>query len=280
MLKIRKALNNNVSIARDDNRIDYLILGKGITFGKNTGDAINPEQIKEMYVIGKTDYQLLGQITNNITIESIEVAQKIINFARKTLQVKLNANILLTLSDHISFALERLPKNQIVLSPLDGEIRRLYKKELEVGKKAKKIMEDTFGFPVPDSEEALIAMHFVNAQLSSPFMNDALIVTEISNSILEIVSSKASVPLESEELTYSIDRFLSHLKYFILKYLHGGGSNNLEDSTMFKYLEKHYPKTKQIVDAISSYLKLERGWEISDEDKMYLTIHINKLIGE
>ena len=75
MLRIRKALNNNVSIVRDDNKVDYLILGNGIAFGKKNGDTVNTEQIKEMYVVGKTDYQLLGQITNNITIEAIEAAQ-------------------------------------------------------------------------------------------------------------------------------------------------------------------------------------------------------------
>lgn len=280
MLRIRKALNNNVSIVRDDNKVDYLILGNGIAFGKKNGDTVNTEQIKEMYVVGKTDYQLLGQITNNITIEAIEAAQEIINFARKTLQAKFNANILLTLSDHISFALERIPKNQLIASPLDSEIRRLYKKEVEVGKKAKEIMEKHFQLVFPDSEEALIAMHFVNAQLDSPFMNDALIVTDISNQILDIVSKESGVLLDAEELTYSINRFLSHLKFFILKYLHNEKANQSEDSTMFRYLEKHFPETKRIVDIIDNYLKTNQAWEITNEDKMYLTIHINKLIGE
>ena len=53
MLRIRKALNNNVSIVRDDNKVDYLILGNGIAFGKKNGDTVNTEQIKEMYVVGK-----------------------------------------------------------------------------------------------------------------------------------------------------------------------------------------------------------------------------------
>jgi hypothetical protein len=45
-------------------------------------------------------------------------------------------------------------------------------------------------------------------------------------------------------------------------------------------LEKHFPETKRIVDIIDNYLKTNQAWEITNEDKMYLTIHINKLIGE
>lgn len=91
-------------------------MGSGLGFKKRPGDPINDEKIEKIYVLSGNNGsgQKLEQLLAEIPIEYIRVANDIINYARVSLGKPLNENIYLTLTDHISFAIERSRQGIVV----------------------------------------------------------------------------------------------------------------------------------------------------------------------
>lgn len=43
---IKKILNNNVVVTTNDNKEEIIVMGKGLAYGKKTGDVIDTGKIK------------------------------------------------------------------------------------------------------------------------------------------------------------------------------------------------------------------------------------------
>ncbi|MEG0274908.1 MAG: CAT RNA binding domain-containing protein, partial [Longicatena sp.] len=138
---ILKTLNNNVAQVKDENGKQLIIFGKGLAYGKKEGDVISDKLVIESYFLTKQDSAYFSDIVGNISSSIINVAEMIIEEARKTLKGKYNANLLLMISDHLNFALQRYEDGIIIGSPLEYEIKRLYQEEVKVGTKALEIIK-------------------------------------------------------------------------------------------------------------------------------------------
>ena len=69
---------------------------------------VNESLIEKVYTAGNTsDFNRLTQLLEKIPQERVRVTNEIISFAKASLGKKLNDNIYLTLTDHISFAIDR-----------------------------------------------------------------------------------------------------------------------------------------------------------------------------
>lgn len=113
---IDKVINNNLVRSINDQQQEILVMGSGLGFKKRPGDPINDEKIEKIYVLSGNNGsgQKLEQLLAEIPIEYIRVANDIINYARVSLGKPLNENIYLTLTDHISFAIERSRQGIVV----------------------------------------------------------------------------------------------------------------------------------------------------------------------
>ncbi|WP_284690920.1 PRD domain-containing protein [Bacillus subtilis] len=72
----------------------------------------------------------------------MQVCEAIIDHARTTLNKNLNDSIYVTLTDHITFAIERHQKGMDIKNALLWEIKRLYKDEFMCGVEALRIIQD------------------------------------------------------------------------------------------------------------------------------------------
>ena len=54
-MRLKKAFNNNALLALDENEEEVIVMGKGIAFGKKSGDRIDDEYDEEDHVIQKID---------------------------------------------------------------------------------------------------------------------------------------------------------------------------------------------------------------------------------
>lgn len=69
------------------------------------------------------------KLINDIPLECIEVAEEIIQYAESNLETTLNENIYLTLTDHISFTINRYKNNMEMKNSMLWDIKRLHKQE-------------------------------------------------------------------------------------------------------------------------------------------------------
>ena len=273
---INKVLNNNVVTIISENSEEAVVMGRGIAFQKKKGDEIDESKIEKIFVLeNKSINEKLLTLVNDIPAKYLEVAENIIKYAENKLGTKLNENIYLTLTDHISFAISRAEKNLEIKNAMLWDIKRLHKVEFEIGIHALKIIEENLNFELPEDEAASIALHIVNAQLNSRDMNDTLDITKMIQNILNIVKFHFNIELDEYSLHY--ERFITHLKFFAQRILSGKVVKS-DDANFCEMIKEQYKDAYLCAEKVKKYILKEFNHEISDEEIMYLTVHIKRIV--
>ena len=60
-MKIKKKLNNNVAVVTDKTGNEIIVMGKGITYDKKSGDCIDEEQVEKRFVLSNKDFSMKFQ---------------------------------------------------------------------------------------------------------------------------------------------------------------------------------------------------------------------------
>lgn len=277
-MKIDKIINNNLIRTFDNNGKEVLVMGCGLGFQKKIGDTVDQSKIEKIYAIeNKSDSNKLMTLLSEIPLEYIQVSNEIISYAKYSLGKRLNDNIYISLTDHISFAIERYKQGLNFNNALLWEIKRFYNHEFLIGKEALAIIKKRLNIELPEDEAASIALHIVNAQLNSRNMNDTLDITKIIQNILNIVKFHFNIELDEYSLHY--ERFITHLKFFAQRMLSGKVIKS-DDNNFCDMIREQYKDEYLCAEKIKKYIQKEFNHEISDEEMMYLTVHIKRVIKE
>ena len=277
-MKIDKIINNNLIRTFDNNGKEVLVMGCGLGFQKKIGDTVDQSKIEKIYAIeNKSDSNKLMTLLSEIPLEYIQVSNEIISYAKYSLGKRLNDNIYISLTDHISFAIERYKQGLNFNNALLWEIKKFYNHEFLIGKEALAIIKKRLNIELPEDEAASIALHIVNAQLNSRNMNDTLDITKIIQNILNIVKFHFNIELDEYSLHY--ERFITHLKFFAQRMLSGKVIKS-DDNNFCDMIRGQYKDEYLCAEKIKKYIQKEFNHEISDEEMMYLTVHIKRVIKE
>ena len=277
-MKIDKIINNNLIRTFDNNGKEILVMGCGLGFQKKIGDTIDRSKIEKIYAIeNKNDSNKLMNLLSEIPLEYIQVSNEIISYAKYSLGKRLNDNIYISLTDHISFAIERYKQGLNFKNALLWEIKRFYNHEFLIGKEALTIIKKRLDIMLSEDEAASIALHIVNAQLNSRDMNDTLDITKMIQNILNIVKFHFNIELDEYSLHY--ERFITHLKFFAQRILSGKVVKS-DDANFCEMIKEQYKDAYLCAEKIKKYIDKEFNHELSDEEMMYLTVHIKRIIKE
>ncbi|MPW27287.1 PRD domain-containing protein [Alkalibaculum sp. M08DMB] len=271
-MKVIKKVNNNVAIAINEKGQELFVVGKGLGFRKTPYELDNNDVIEKIYVSPKNIKMF--DILNDIPIEDICLAEEIIQIGREILNKELSQNIILLLSDHISYAIQRTKEGEMIRNPLEWEIKSIYPKEVEVGRRAIEIIYNRTGIELPQSESTLIALHFVNAQLNIEDMKEITKITKIIGEILSII--KYNLNMDFDESTHDFTRFATHIKYFAYRQINNKSFNN-ENESIYNFVKDKYPKEVNCVEKIEKFLNKNYDWNCSIDEKLYLVLHIHRL---
>ena len=236
-MQITKIVNNNIVISEDKNHKEVVLMGKGLGFQKHKGDEIKTSQIEKTYVMkdhGMT--QRFQEMLTDIPIERVKICNKIIQYAKDTLQKNINDNIYISLTDHINFAIERVEMGVPFQNPFLWEIKKFYYQEYLIGKVAIGMIEKELKVTLPQDEAAFIALHIVNAELD-------LDMTEM----------------------------------FFAQRVYMGKEVRSDDTEFQEIIRNKYHECIECVDEIKNYVKKTCNHDITDEELMYLTVHIKRV---
>ena len=275
-MKIDKIINKNLIRTFDNNGKEILVMGCGLGFQKKIGDTIDRSKIEKIYAIeNKNDSNKLMNLLSEIPLEYIQVSNEIISYAKYSLGKRLNDNIYISLTDHISFAIERYKQGLNFKNALLWEIKRFYNHEFLIGKEALTIIKKRLDIMLSEDEAASIALHIVNAQLNSRDMNDTLDITKMIQNILNIVKFHFNIELDEYSLHY--ERFITHLKFFAQRILSGKVVKS-DDANFCEMIKEQYKDAYLCAEKVKKYILKEFNHEISDEEIMYLTVHIKRIV--
>lgn len=269
-LTVKRVINNNIVIAENGKGQEVVAIGKGLGYRKCQYDNILPHEVTKTYLLMNSSNYLFRTL-EEIPYEIIELTQKIIDVAQRDLNNRYNVNLVVAMADHINFSVNQYKAGFSLPVLVNEEVRRFYKEEYAVGKKAIKLINETLHVELAKEEAASIAFHLISAT-ENRNNHDSLQIMKGVSQIISIVEESLNLKLDEESMDYS--RFIIHLKFFMRSILfeRKTRTDNIPDS-IYKSLQLKNTVASQCVEKIAEYVSETYGYDPTEDDKLYLLVH-------
>lgn len=275
-MKVKKILNNNVAIALNEENKEVVVMGKGLSFKAKVGDKLDPAKIDNIFILKrKEELSRYEQLLKEIPQEYFDMTEQFVDFAKRKLEKNLHNSIYITMTDHINTMVERARLHAYIKNPLLWDIKRLYRAEFQVAREIIKRFNRQIGSAYDDDEAANITMHLVNAEFEVDFAT-TINITRVITEILNIVKYQFKIIYDEDSLSYY--RFVIHLRFFAQRLFSGTFDQNGEDDDLWEYLQIKYKEAYQCALVIYEFILNTYQYQLSNEECMYLTIHIAKVV--
>ncbi|MEM1505562.1 PRD domain-containing protein [Domibacillus sp. 8LH] len=276
-MEIKKVFNNNVVLTQNREGQEMVVMGRGLAFQKKVGDTIEEDKIEKTFVLdnhGVSDK--IGELLREVPEEYLTIADRIISLAKARLGAGLDDYAYVALMDHISFAVTRHKQGMVLRNALIWEIKKYYKEEFAIGLQGLDIIEEETGIRMEEDEAASIALHLVNSRVSGEGLDAAVQIVKVVNDTLNIV--KYHYKMEIDESSINYERFLTHLRFFAIRLVRQEKADAPPgDDFMFTQVQRRYPEAFACSEKVASYVEKTFNWSISNDEKVYLTIHIHRV---
>jgi beta-glucoside operon transcriptional antiterminator len=274
-MKITKILNSSVVLGIDENEDEIILVGKGIGYHHKVNDVVSLDAIEKVFVLtDKNVNKNFLKLAKSTPQDYFEASSNIIEYAKKHLNGELNEYIFIALTDHINFAIQRYKEGMNIQNRLLWEVKKFYPNEFKVGEYGIQYLNEKFNINLPEEEAGNIAFHFVNAQTNEHDMYKTMMMTNMLKDILNIVTLHFKIVLDKDSMNYI--RFVTHLQFFCQRLL----DNKIFDSNddfLYEQVKYKYPIEFQCSNRINNYIKSTIGKDITKDEIVYLTIHINRV---
>lgn len=258
----------------NDANHEEIIMGKGVGFGKREHDDIDQAKIEKRFVLeDKTTLKAFQELLGRNDIEDIELASDIIQEGERALGYTCSSSILLTLSDHIGFMLKRAREKMLFTTPLEWDIKLIYPEEFKFASQVVEKMRVKTQLAIPDQEAAFIALHFINAHYEGHDMQETYTCSKIIQHVIDI--AKYHYGHQFNEASFNFSRFITHIRYFVMRQLHN--ESNTNDSSIINVIALKYPNDYKCAKKIKEFLEKTYQWKINDDELLYLSLHLNRL---
>lgn len=275
-MKIDKVINNNIVRSTNEQGNEVLVMGCGLGFKKVAGDTIDSSKIEKIYTFtDNSKTNKLEEVLADVSLESLQICNEIVDLAKEKYQIELNDNIYLTLSDHIHWALQRFKEGISVRNALVNEISRFYPTEYEIGTKALEIIHSKANVSLPIDEAGFIAVHIVNALNNGTTLQQTQQMLEVIDDVVNII--KFHFNIEIDQQTIYFQRFITHLKFFVTRVFSGQELNDDNDENFFLMIRSQYKKEYTCAMKVYDYFYKQYNIELSNDEMVYLTIHIRRI---
>ncbi len=265
--KIIKVINNSAVIAQDKNE-EVILLGKGIGFQKKENDVID-----ESTKIEKK-YQLIKAENYNNDVKDKQILPFIavvIELMDKSTNNEFSYATMKSLTDHIAAMYLRIINNEDLENPFHYEIKALYSQDYQIGLQIGEEIYKRTGIKIPESE-----LDFLTLYVHKGNSNDAKDKMDTIHSIIYQVSSllenKYNINLHKDSIDYS--RFVIHLRFVTERIMRRQSNPNINLKELF--LDK-FSKYNEVCQDIVYILEDELHTTITDDERVYLLIHIARL---
>ena len=163
-----KKINNNVAICQDGDGRELVAFGKGIGF------PAAPYELTDLSKVERTFYNVSSQyipLLNEIPAEIIQFTARQMLEIQDMLPYETSANLVLTLADHIAFAIERAERGIYVQMPSIYEMEMSFPLEVKIGRRFTAAARRELKVSLPKGEVQGIAMNLINAR-NAPTISD------------------------------------------------------------------------------------------------------------
>ncbi len=273
-VRIEKVINNNIIQARDNNGVELVVMGRGIGFGKGSGSEIDSAAIEKTFRLDNMDdKEQFKELLASLPLEHIRLANDVISYAKESLKINLNQNVYLTLTDHISFVIDRYQAGMNFGNILAEEVRLFYPVEYSVGRYALELIEERTGSRLVEDEAASIALHIINGE-TNLVMGKSFQMIKMMREMMEIIEQHITI---LEGRNYPKDRLICDLKQLANRLVSEEPMSGHKDEALYRFVEENYREEYQIINGINEYIETTYQCSMTEEEKIYLTLNIKRM---
>ena len=271
MYRVSKVLNNNgvIAIEMEENQ-EYVLLGKGIGFGKKVSQRFEaPSDCTRYSLKDDTERGSAASLVKSVDPVFLEIANEVLREAERTFG-NIDKRILFPLADHISFAVARMKNGEQISNPLTGDIHALFYKEFQVASVLKKILSDRMQVEIGDDEIGYVALH-VHSAIEDEKVSVAMQMARTVRECVSIIEAETGKKIDVMTLDYN--RLMNHVKYMAARLLRGEELKiNIND-----YIEIKFPKAFAIATTVCDHLGENIGVQPGEREIGYLAMHIERV---
>ena len=277
MLLLHQTLNNSAAICRDERDHEYLVLGKGIAFGKRRLSEVDPHCALRVFPLTEWNHSKLESMVAEIPYEYFEMAEAIRQRAEERLEQRLDEGILMRLADHINYSVWKLQKGINTPNLILTEIRMFYRREYETGMWATEEINRRFHSTFGEDEAGFIAFHIAGAEGGGAV--DVEKTVAFLRDTLSIIETSFHVRLDETSLDYG--RLVTHLKFLSVRIQSPQDDEvrSLSGDGLYETLRETYPIIDDFLDRLSVMTEKAYNHALSDAERMYLLIHLARVLG-
>lgn len=249
--------------------------GKELHLRKKVGEHIEDELIDKVYTLSDEVSSKFQELAAEIPVEHMKISDDIIKYVKLKLGKKLNDSIYLSLCDHISTAILRHEEGVDVKNVLLWDIKKFYKDEFEIGKHGLEMIKEKLNVQLNEDEAGFIALHIVNAEMDEK-LETIYEVTKVMQEILNIVKYFFHIDFDEDSVYFY--RFITHLKFFAHRLITKSSYQDEQSDDLLDLIKIKYKNAYAYCLKIKQFLKTNYAYDLSQEETLYLTIHIARVV--
>ncbi|WP_444147712.1 PRD domain-containing protein [Blautia stercoris] len=274
MYRICKVLNHNGVIALDmkDNK-EYVLLGKGVGFGKKVGERMEQPEECTVYSLQETSSRgAASELARSIEPEYLEMANQILNLAREQFGT-IDQSILFPMADHIEFAVKRMQKGEQISNPLTQDIKTLFYGEFKVALTLKERLKKEKGIDVQDDEIGYVALH-IHSALEKESVAVSMQMARAVRECISLIEAQRKIHIDVMSLSYN--RLMNHVKFMVARALNKESLKvNMND-----YVEHNFPQSYELARIVCDHLSKALRVQLEEIEIGYLAMHIERVSKE
>lgn len=274
-MKIIKVFNNNIIAALSDLGQELILTGSGLGFQKKTGDLVEEQRIEKVYEVMEEGKERFYRLLKDTPVELINATERIRQRAKDELGISMTLNALVGMIDHITYAVERKKNGIEIPNLMLHEIKSLYQEEFVLGMEGLDEIEKATGVRLSEHEAGYITMHIVNASLGEN-KESITRIFQFTNGVVNIIEEVFDLDFSEDEIAAA--RLNSHLKFLAKRILLKQPTTEDQVEEFYDLFMRKNKRFKTVIKKISAFMTENFSHELTQQEAVYLMVHINKAI--
>lgn len=206
--RVVRTFNNNAVLATTGED-EFVLVGRGIGFGRKPGDVIENDNVQRQYMEVSPDrVQFLSSLTS-VDPAVFHAVSAAVDLAVDLLG-DLHPSVYVLLVDHLSFAVQRTREGDLISNNLQSEISAVFPQEYSAAELIVQYINTQLNMTLPVDEAAYIALH-LNAARSGVTVKQPLAKANLLGSLVAIVTASVDKAPDDELVSY-LARLVTRIK--------------------------------------------------------------------
>ena len=271
MYKVKKVLNHNTVIAVNTDKLkEYLVLGKGVGFGKKPTQEITISSDYRIFSLEETTERgNIKEFIKNVSPIYIELADAVLCIADEKFD-NVDHNIIFPMADHLEFAVKRIEKGEEISNPLIDDIKILFHSEYKIAETIRPLLKEQFNIEISDDEIGYVALH-VHSAISNDRISQSMEIARAVRECVTMIENVTKTTIRVDSLSYN--RLMNHIRYMVARVQH----NEPLKLNMNDYILNTFPQSFGIAATVCEELGKSLGTKLDDIEIGYLAMHIERV---